>query len=213
MIDQQLERLRLGLEGPLPGLVAQSRMMPGTRKTIYKDFVVPDNAKRSAVLILFYPEKDSLHFPLIERTEYPGVHSKQISFPGGAWEMEDEDFTATALRETEEEVGVPRDTIQILGHLSALYIPPSNFWVQPVLGFVPEVPRWERDPKEVESLIHAPLDQLIAGKMQGESKIKHSSGVNMMVPSFTIHGHVVWGATAMMLSELLSLFEDQKSDR
>ncbi len=207
MIDQQLERIRLRLEAPLPGLTAQSRMMPGTRKTIYKDFVVPDNAKKSAVLILLYPDSNSLHFPLIERTDYPGVHSRQISFPGGSVDPEDVDYTATALRETEEEVGVPRDSIEVLGHLSALYIPPSNFWVQPVLGYVPAPPTWQRNPSEVESVIQTPLDQLVDGKLSGESKIKHSSGVNMVVPSFTVHGHVVWGATAMMLSELISLFE------
>ena len=211
MIAQQLNTLRERLTPPLPGLEAQARMMPSTRTTLYKDFVVPSDARKSAVMILFYPEANSLCFPLIERTAYPGVHSKQISFPGGSVDPEDHDYTATALRETEEEVGVPRQQIEVLGHLSALYIPPSNFWVQPVLGFVPEQPVWIKNPTEVESVIQAPLDLLLSGQLHGESKILHSSGLKMTVPSFTIQGHVVWGATAMMLSELLSLFEAPSS--
>lgn len=206
--NAQLSDLRRRLQGVLPGYDAHERMMPVTRKTIYRDVVIPDDAKKSAVLILLYPTADGLHFPLIERTEYPGVHSKQIGLPGGSWEEEDADYIATALRETEEEIGVNRHQIEVIGQLSALYIPPSNFWVQPVLGFVPQVPSFIPDPSEVASIIETPLAVLTDPATAGESKIQHSSGAYLTVPSYIIQGHVVWGATAMMLSELSRLMED-----
>ena len=198
----QLQQLRDRLQGTLPGFEAHERMMPLTRKTIYKDFQVPDDAKKSAVLILMYPGEEGLHFPLIERTEYPGLHSKQIGLPGGAWETEDTDYIATALRETEEEIGVSRHEIEVLGLMSSLYIPPSNFWVQPVIGYVSRKPAFVPDPAEVAQVIETPLTQLLDPAIMTQSKIQHSSGMTMMVPSYIIQGHVVWGATAMMLSEL-----------
>lgn len=212
MIDAQLNWLRQRLMQPLPGFEAQARMMPASRKNYTREFVVPENAKKSAVLILLYPnENQLLHFPLIERAAYPGVHSKQISFPGGAHEDQDLDFVATALRETEEEVGVTRESIEVLGNLSPLYIPPSNFWVQPVLGFVSSAPVWKPNPVEVDKLIETNLQTLIKGEYERESKIFHSSGVRMTVPSFVIDSHVVWGATAMMLSELIEIFSRREA--
>ena len=204
----QLQQLRDRLAGPLPGNPAHERMMPATRRTIYRDVQIPDNAKKSAVLILMYPGDEGLHFPLIERTEYPGVHSKQIGLPGGAWEAEDADYIATALRETEEEIGVNRYQIEVLGLLSSLYIPPSNFWVQPVVGFVHARPTFIPDPNEVASVIETPLAWLRDPAIAAESKIQHSSGMSLVVPSYIIHGHVVWGATAMMLSELSEIIHD-----
>lgn len=205
----QLLHLRRRLQGDLPGYDAHERMMPLTRKTIYRDVKIPDDAKKSAVLILLYPGEAGLHFPLIERTEYPGVHSKQIGLPGGAWEEEDVDYIATALRETEEEIGVNRHQIEVLGQLSSLYIPPSNFWVQPVVGYVKAAPQFIPDPNEVASVIETPLAWINDPAIVTESKITHSTGMTFMVPSFIIHGHVVWGATAMMLSELSQLMNNE----
>lgn len=201
----QLETLRQRLQGPLPGLEAHERMMPSTRKTIYRDISVPQDAKKSAVLMLLYPDARGLLFPLIERTEYPGVHSRQISLPGGAYEPDDPDYVSTALREAEEEIGVSRHQVEVLGLLSSLYIPPSNFWVQPVIGYMDRSPTFIPDPSEVASIIPASLQDLLSGTLVGESKIRHSSGLHLTVPSYTVHGHVVWGATAMILSELVSL--------
>lgn len=197
-----LDRLRQRLDGPLPGLDAHMRMMPATRLTVYRDLVVPDDAKRSAVLILLFPGSEGLHFPLIERTEYPGVHSKQIGLPGGAWEHGDSDYIATALREAEEEIGVQRHQVEVVGQLSSLYIPPSNFWVQPVVGYLPFRPAYLPDPAEVASVIETPLHQILDGSAVGQSKVMHSTGTSLTVPSYTIQGHVVWGATAMILAEL-----------
>jgi 8-oxo-dGTP pyrophosphatase MutT (NUDIX family) len=204
----QLQHLRERLSGDLPGYDAHERMMPATRKTIYRDVQIPPDAKKSAVLILLYPGEAGLHFPLIERTEYPGVHSKQIGLPGGSWEAEDDDYTATALRETEEELGVNRHEIEILGLLSSLYIPPSNFWVQPVVGYVTQRPQFLPDPAEVATVIETHLAHLLDPATAAESKITHSTGLVLNVPSYMISGHIVWGATAMMLSELAELMND-----
>lgn len=203
--QSQLELLRQRINGPLPGMEAHERMMPSTRRTIYRDITIPEDAKKSAVLLLFYPEENGLHFPLIERTAYPGVHSKQIGLPGGAWEESDPDYIATALRETEEEIGIGRDQIQVLGQLSSLYIPPSNFWVQPVVGFIQTRPSFVPDPNEVEQVITAALSPLLGEDAAVESKVQHSSGLHLKVPSYIIGGHVVWGATAMMISEVAAL--------
>jgi 8-oxo-dGTP pyrophosphatase MutT (NUDIX family) len=210
IVTHQLDTLRRRLDGPLPGVDAHERMVPSTRKTIYRDVTIPVDAKKSAVLILFYPDAQGLHFPLIERTEYPGVHSRQISLPGGSWEPSDPDYIATALRETEEEIGVDRQQVEVLGLLSPLYIPPSNFWVQPVLGYLNGAPSFAADPNEVASIIPASLGELLTGQWVGESKIQHSSGLHLTVPSYTVQGHVVWGATAMMMSELAMLFGDAR---
>jgi 8-oxo-dGTP pyrophosphatase MutT (NUDIX family) len=204
----QLEKLRRRLQGALPGIDAHERMMPSTRKTIYRDITIPENAKKSAVLVLLYPEADGLHFPLIERTEYPGVHSRQISLPGGSWEPADTDYIATALRETEEEIGVNRLDIEVIGLLSSLYIPPSNFWVQPVLGYMPKRPAFLPDPTEVAAIFPARLEALLQGHLLGESNIQHSTGLHLTVPSYTIDGRIVWGATAMMLSEIVELMKN-----
>lgn len=207
--ETQLQELRRRLGGPLPGVDAHERMVPSTRSTIYKDVSFPENAKRSAVLLLFYPTEDGLHFPLILRTAYPGVHSQQISLPGGAWEESDPDYVATALRETEEEIGINRHQVEVLGLLSSLYIPPSNFWVQPVVGYLDRQPDFLPDPNEVEKVFPASLRDLLRTDAVGESKIQHSTGLHLTVPSYTVDGHVVWGATAMMISEVVALMGTQ----
>jgi hypothetical protein len=99
--------------------------------------------------------------------------------------------------------------VEVLGKMSPLYIPPSNFWVQPVIGYLPQKPDFVTDPIEVDSLFEASLAELASGKFVGESKIQHSSGLHLKVPSYTIQGHVVWGATAMMLSELVLLLNEK----
>lgn len=206
-----LERFASRLGGPLPGLAAQLRMAPETRlRHLASDggWRVPEDARKSAVLLLLYPGKDGLSFPLIERSAYDGVHSRQIALPGGATEPEDVSAVETALREAEEEIGVPRHGVRVLGQLSPLYIPPSNFLVQPVVGWVDAAPVWVPQVTEVASVIETPLGDFVRGHYKGMSKIMRRAGEEWEVPSYLIQGHVVWGATAMMLSELASLLEE-----
>jgi 8-oxo-dGTP pyrophosphatase MutT (NUDIX family) len=202
------ENLRQRLEEPLPGLDAQVRMAPRRRLEELQRFNVPENARQSAVLILFYPGKEGVQFPLILRNAYEGVHSNQVGLPGGRWEEEDADLLQTALREAEEEVGVPKSEVEVLGSLSQLYIPPSNFLVQPYLGFVHERPHFVPDPTEVAQLIEARLDRVRDSKFYQKSRIRHRTGIELEVPSFNVQGHVVWGATAMMLSELVQVLDE-----
>ena len=186
-------------------------MAPITRKQDISHFKVPENAKKSAVLILLYPGPDGLHFPLILRNAYEGVHSRQISFPGGTWEEADGNLQQTALREAQEEVAVQPENVEVMGALSQLYIPPSNFLVQPYLAVARRRPQFVPDPAEVAEVIEAPLTSFQNGDFLGESVIAHRSGTDLLVPSYTVNGHVVWGATAMMLSELMVILKEAQA--
>jgi 8-oxo-dGTP pyrophosphatase MutT (NUDIX family) len=209
MIDSHITRsLRQRLAEPLPGLEAQARMAPMGRLSEMERRKIPDNARKSAVLILFYPGGNGTNFPLILRNDYKGVHGGQIGLPGGTWEESDGDLLQTALRESNEELGIHNHEVEVLGALSRLYIPPSNFMVQPYVGVAARRPDFIPDPVEVASLIEAPLNLFRGSESIARSKIKHSSGLTFDVPSFNIFGHVVWGATAMMLSELLVLLDE-----
>jgi 8-oxo-dGTP pyrophosphatase MutT (NUDIX family) len=211
--DSWIARFTARLQAPLPGLPTQMLMMPEARLRTFNatSWRIPDDARKSAVLILFYEGAEGLSFPLIERSAYEGVHSRQIAFPGGATEPEDASDAHTALREAEEEIGVNRHQVEVLGLLSQMYIPPSNFLVQPVVGVLREPPRWQLQPDEVASVIETPALPFSEGRFRSTSTIQHRSGVEMDVPSFVIHGHVVWGATAMMLSELAVLLSETRA--
>jgi len=149
----------------------------------------PKNAKKAGVLALFYPKNENLtYLLLILRKTYKGVHSNQIAFPGGKLELQDRDLQQTALRETQEEVGVPVERITVIKSLSKVYIPPSNFEVQPFIGLY----------KETDFLNDANLF---------EQTLSTSYAKNIAVPAFRLNGYTVWGATAMMLSEVKELLK------
>ena len=180
-------------------------MAPQGRPAPGKEFTIPGDARRSAVLMLLYPHQDAAFMPLILRPEYGGVHSRQIGLPGGKVEPEDSDLLDTALREAQEEIGIDRRRVEILGELSMMYIPPSNFLVKPFVGMLDHRPEFIPQPSEVDQLIETPVSEFWNTDNQGLHKVQ-VRGVNRYeVPAFTIQGHVVWGATAMMMSELLSV--------
>jgi 8-oxo-dGTP pyrophosphatase MutT (NUDIX family) len=161
-------------------------------------------ATRAGVLLLLYPNEKELFTVLMKRPEYLGAHSGQISFPGGKFEPADETIVNTALRETEEEIGVATSTIQVLGTLTPLYIPVSEFEVNPVVGFIHNTPRFIADPKEVKYIIEVSLDNLLNPAMK-EEKQYTSGEYSGTVPYFNIRGNHVWGATAMILNEFLEM--------
>ena len=199
-----LRQLRHDLTQPLPGRDAQWRMAPRPRPGAeYRDQARKD-ARRGAVLMLFYPWKKRVHLPLILRASYNGVHSGQIGLPGGGYEEMDADLTATALRETYEEVGVHPSAVTVLGHLTELYVSASNYLVQPVVGWTDYRPAFRCDPYEVAELIEAPLADFLDPHNRCEEVWK-LRGREVVVPYFNIQGQIVWGATAMMLSEFLAL--------
>lgn len=166
--------------------------------------------QQAAVLLLFYPHttySDSeLHLVLTRRTEYPGVHSGQISLPGGRQE-DGETLQATALREAHEEVGVSPQELQVIGKLSMLYTPPSNFCIQPFIAFSPARPEFELEAKEVAELIETPLSLLLNPKTRRQEIWHFPNYGDRRVPFYDIFGHKVWGATAMILSEFLTLLD------
>jgi 8-oxo-dGTP pyrophosphatase MutT (NUDIX family) len=155
------------------------------------------------VLILLYPRDGSLHFPLTLRTEDTRNHKGQVSLPGGAREA-GETLLDTALRETKEEIGVGPEGVEPLGSLSPLDIPHSGFHVQPFVAFVSEAPRFVLEAREVAELIEASLDELLAeDSARIEERVVEAGKI--LVPYYSLGGHKVWGATAMMLAELREL--------
>ncbi len=157
-------------------------------------------AKEAAVLVLLYPHFHHLYLVLIRRNSYPGVHSDQVGLPGGKREQ-NETFLQTALRETYEELGVAPQTIQLLGQLTPIYIPPSDFEVHPFVGYTSQRPLWIPDPREVSGIIETPLTTLLDDSIKRDEDMT-LQGMTIRVPYYEIQGHQVWGATAIMLSEL-----------
>lgn len=201
---QLLERV---LQLPLPGKSAQMIMSPIPVDMRRFEPVFPSNHRKSGVLILFYPADKGTYFPLIKRPEYDGFHSGQVAFPGGKMEIGDENIVHTALREAEEEVGVGRGLVQVLGKLSDLYIPTSNFLVSPIIGFLEKRPVFIPEAKEVSRVIQAELPLLFKPENRKRKILTLGPNLNLDTPYFEIDGEVVWGATAMILSELIQVLQ------
>ncbi|WP_309641737.1 CoA pyrophosphatase [Flavobacterium sp.] len=188
---------------PLPAEAAHNIMTPPERKQIMKDLdLEAKNPRKAAVMMLFYPKDSQTHLVLIQRNTYPGVHSSQIAFPGGKVELEDETLTHTALRETHEEIGIIPDQIQVVRAFSEVYIPPSNFMVYPFLGLSQNELSFNPDPEEVAGIIELPLLHFLDENNVVSQRMDTAYSKSIDVPAFKIQEHYVWGATAMMLSEL-----------
>lgn len=187
----------------LPGEEAHNIMVPQERLRIMKSLNFEEiKPKNAGVMMLFYPKADETYLVLIVRNSYEGAHSSQIAFPGGKYETDDVNLEQTALRETYEEIGVPADKIQVLKAFTKLYIPPSNFMVYPFLGISMDEITFYPDAKEVSSIIELPLAVFLSESIVVNAEINTSYAKSIAVPVFKIDDHIVWGATAMMLSEL-----------
>jgi 8-oxo-dGTP pyrophosphatase MutT (NUDIX family) len=197
--------LENALKAPLPGKQAQIKMSPVPIDMRRFEINLPESHRKSGVLILFYPESDSTFFPLIKRPEYAGFHSGQVAFPGGKMEISDANIIETALREAEEEVGIDRSQVQVLGCLSELFIPTSNFLVSPVIGFLEKRPDLVPEEKEVSRIIQAELSLILRPEIRKQKILDLGQNIKLDTPYFEIDGEVVWGATAMILSELIHL--------
>lgn len=198
----------------LPGVDAHNIMVPKERLEIMKKINFEQiKPKIAAVMMLFYPKDGITHLVLIVRNSYEGVHSSQIAFPGGKYENEDANFEETALRETHEEIGIHPKKIEILKAFTELYIPPSNFMVYPYLGICKEEIVFNPNPAEVSGIIELPLSTFLSDTIIIESKIKTSYANAIDVPAFKIEEHIVWGATAMILSELKVILKELLSSK
>lgn len=169
---------------------------------------VQKNTRKAGVMALFYPNKQGeTMLVLILRKSYKGVHSAQIGFPGGKVEPEDFNLQATALRETQEEIGVNAEKIQVLRALTRIYIPPSNFWVYPFIGITDHSPTFTPQESEVETIIEVKLDDFLNDNFITDAILSTSYATNIKVPAFQLNGHIVWGATGMMLNEVKAMLK------
>lgn len=200
----QLESL---LNKELPGEEAQFSMAPVTRKRLSDVAKENYNPKQSAVLILLFPEGNSIKTILIQRSSYDGVHSGQIAFPGGQLDKSDADLKHAALREMFEEIGIVSKSVTVIGCLTDVYITPSNFLVKPFIGVLGQKPDFIVDTNEVETVISVDLLELNNKDIRKEKSIMQSGGFEIKTPYYEIEGLTVWGATAMMISELNAIVE------
>jgi 8-oxo-dGTP pyrophosphatase MutT (NUDIX family) len=203
-MNDLVEQLEQRLSEPLPGRDAQSRFEPELSFGRHFSDPPPD-ARWGAVLALLYRHQERWHVPLTVRPQTMVDHAGQVSFPGGLIE-EGEDSQEAALRELEEELGVPPREIRLLGKLSPLYLFVSNFWVQPWVAVVDHRPEWQPDRHEVAELLEVPLEHLLDPANRGTHQRDHR-GLQFSVPHINFENHYVWGATSMMLNELTSLVE------
>jgi len=201
MIIELVTNLKEALGSSLPGKIAQQKMAPNIRNIEALLKKIPSITKESGVMVLLYPVDDSVYMVLIKRPDYDGPHGGQVSLPGGKFEDIDNDLIETALREAEEEIGIPKHDIQVIGQLTPLYIPVSGSQVLPVVGWVDYKPVFKPDPKEVEHIIETPVFTLIDPSVSKIETIQIQDRV-IDAPYFDINNYHVWGATAMMLSEL-----------
>jgi len=211
-MDSAILRLRERLSGPLPGRTAQYEMASLRRLQELGDTPAPPaDARVACVLHLLHRrhEGDPWRTVLIQRSANPrDRHSGQISFPGGRWEESDgADLAAAALREAHEEIGVSPVEVQLLGRLTDLYIPVSNFVVHPFVGLLLGPPEFIPQPGEVESILTPTIEQLSDPGNRKKTDLSLGSGVTIReVPYFDVDGRVLWGATAMILNEFFAVW-------
>jgi 8-oxo-dGTP pyrophosphatase MutT (NUDIX family) len=201
-----MDLLKDRIKTSLPGKEAQLKMASTVRNKELNFSYDTSTATTSGVLILLYPYLSRLHTVFILRQTYDGVHSGQVSFPGGRREDSDVTLINTALREAEEEVNIKAEQVKVLGTLSELYIPPSNYLVLPVIGFAENRPEFKPDTTEVAEIIEADISFLF-DKQLLKTKTIDIKGFKIEAPYFDVQGHVVWGATAMILNELKVIIE------
>ncbi len=209
MIDFFLKELKESLNGELPGARAHQYVMKD-RLTIEDLSNNLHSARLSAVLIFLYLENDRLFTTFIKRPTYKGVHSGQISLPGGKMELNDSSLMHTAYREAEEEISINAKKIEGIGQLSKLYIPPSNFLVSPYIAFQRNKPEFIADKREVDKIIKVPLSVLLE-RYEYQIATVNIGGVRRKVKGFYLEDNLVWGATAMIMREFLEVLKNLKS--
>ncbi len=200
MYTDFLKELKEELKKDLPGEKAQTKMAPGVRNHLKTN----EKRRNAGVLILIYEKNQEIYISFIQRTEYNGPHSGQISFPGGKSEEEDKNIIETALRETQEEIGINPEMINIYGQLTPLHIPVSNFIVYPIIGIHKATPIFNIDPLEVKKVIEVKLNDLLNPENCTSKEFKYGD-LSFTAPIYNPNNITIWGATAMILSEFLEI--------
>lgn len=194
----------------LIGEDSHAKMSPPYRLELEAKMKTKSKSTRKAgVMALFYPNaNDETHLVLILRKTYKGVHSAQVGFPGGKYEDADKnDLQETAIRETEEEIGVSRTQFEVIKTISPIYIPPSNFIVHPFIGISNDYLEFYKQDEEVESIIEVKLSEFLCESNTITAKVPTSFDVEVDVPAFNLNNQIVWGATAMILGEIKDLLK------
>lgn len=204
-----IERIPKIVQEKLLGELSHLKMCPPEREDLMKNINLEIiKPREAAIMMLFYPKKNKTHLALILRTSYNGVHSSQIAFPGGKVEKFDKNYQETALRETHEEIGITPESITVIRDFTPIYIPPSNFMVYPFLGFSENDLIFNLDPNEVAGIIELPMTEFLDENIIISNSMSTSYNQEIDVPAFKIQEHIVWGATAMMLSELKDVLKN-----
>jgi 8-oxo-dGTP pyrophosphatase MutT (NUDIX family) len=209
--DAYIERLRTRLAGPLPGPAAQRTMAPSVRPEPSLQEMARYACREAGVLALLFPQDDAPNLVLTVRRAHLRQHAGQISFPGGRREA-GETLQEAALRETHEEIGLAPDQVDVLGSLTPLYIPPSNYCVYPFVGVAARPPDLRPHDYEVERILQIAVTHLLGPQVRVEEEWT-LRGQPVQVPFFSVDGHKIWGATAMMLAELLALSAGEVASR
>ena len=186
----------------LPGFDSQVKLAPKS-KVILNDHAEINNPKRSAVLILLYPQNGSVYVPFIKRVTDGSMHSGQIAFPGGKYENADKNLRNTAKRETEEEVGIINEDVKILKELTPLYIPVSNYIVQPVVGIIDYKPNFILNSEEVDKIFEVNISELSESYIVCKDFTVRDTKIT--APFIILDEIEIWGATAMILSEFIDI--------
>jgi 8-oxo-dGTP pyrophosphatase MutT (NUDIX family) len=199
-------------QAELPGEEAHKPMMPINRPLSSAALKEAIDAKESAVAVLIFEENGIQHCTLIQRPSYDGNHSGQVSFPGGKRESSDENLAFTAIRECWEEVGIQLSDDHLIGKLTSVYIPVSNFHVEPFLFYYPEKPAFKPDEREVESIFTITMNELLDDSNLDQIEVKINANLTLKnIPCFNISEKQIWGATALILNELKELLREKSS--
>ena len=207
-LDKLIEYLDIRLQHPLSGMEASEQMFPSLANGDRIKMKHDDAAREGGVMVLLYQDGNTVRFPIIQRPIYSGVHSGQMALPGGKYEPDDADLIETALREMEEEIGVPAVDVQVLGNLSSFFVTVSNFQILPVIGVIRKVPQFVPQESEVDDIISADVEHLISEDYLKEKEMVVSGGATLRAPYFDLEDRIVWGATSMMLNEFKSILKE-----